>query len=109
MALVLLPSYAATLVRKLTLAKREVEATRNRLASLERAATAEIALLETKQKRAATIVADTQSSIQKIGESVYAQTQAGGTPPGSDGADNGTPPEGGATGDDVDDAEFKEV
>src|SRR5438105_6138886 len=52
---------------------------------------------------------DLQSSIQKIGESVYAQSQAGGTPPGSDGADNGTPPEGGATGDDVVDAEFKEV
>ena len=52
---------------------------------------------------------DLQSSIQKIGEAVYAQTQAGGTPPGSDGAGDGTPPESGASGDDVVDAEFKEV
>src|SRR4029077_7330422 len=34
---------------------------------------------------------DLQSSIQKIGESVYAQSQAGGTSPGGDGGGNGTP------------------
>jgi molecular chaperone DnaK len=53
---------------------------------------------------------DLQASIQKIGEAVYAQSQAGGgTPDGSSG--NGTPPEPGAaqSGDDVVDAEFKEV
>ncbi|MBV8196150.1 MAG: molecular chaperone DnaK [Candidatus Dormibacteraeota bacterium] len=55
---------------------------------------------------------DLQSSIQKIGEAVYAQTQGGGgsTPPDG-GSENGTPPEQGASqsGDDVVDAEFKEV
>jgi molecular chaperone DnaK len=55
---------------------------------------------------------DLQASIQKIGEAVYAQSQAGGgaTPPG-DGSGNGTPPEqaGTPSGDDVVDAEFKEV
>jgi hypothetical protein len=54
---------------------------------------------------------DLQSSIQKIGEAVYAQTQAagGGGPDGA--SENGTPPEqgGAASGDDVVDAEFKEV
>ena len=56
---------------------------------------------------------DLQSSIQKIGEAVYAQSQAGGTPPQDGGSGNGTPPGegqgGGAGGDDVVDAEFKEV
>ena len=52
---------------------------------------------------------DLQASIQKIGEAVYAQSGAGGTPGGGNG--NGTPPEPGETqsGDDVVDAEFKEV
>ncbi|MBV8527289.1 MAG: molecular chaperone DnaK, partial [Candidatus Dormibacteraeota bacterium] len=53
---------------------------------------------------------DLQASIQKIGEAVYAQSGAGSSTPG-DGSGNGTPPEqGGAqSGDDVVDAEFKEV
>lgn len=50
----------------LRLAQREVVATKSRLDSLERAANAEIALLESKQKRAASIVADTQRSIQMM-------------------------------------------
>lgn len=48
------------------LAKRQVEATRTRLASLERAANAEILLLESKQKQAAAIVATTQDSIRRM-------------------------------------------
>ncbi|PYQ51691.1 MAG: hypothetical protein DMF59_07055 [Acidobacteria bacterium] len=48
------------------LAKRRVATIRNRIASLERAAAAQIALLESKQKRAATIVAETQSAIQQM-------------------------------------------
>jgi molecular chaperone DnaK len=52
---------------------------------------------------------DLQASIQKIGEAVYAQSGAGGAQGGGSG--NGTPPEQGGTqsGDDVVDAEFKEV
>ena len=50
----------------LKLAKREVAATKSRLSSLERAAAAEIALLESKEKRASAIVADTQSAIQAM-------------------------------------------
>jgi HlyD family secretion protein len=50
----------------LKLAKREVAATKSRLASLERAATAEIALLESKEKRASGIVTNTQSAIQAM-------------------------------------------
>ncbi len=50
----------------LKLAKREVAATKSRLTSLERAAAAEIALLESKEKRASSIVADTQKSIQMM-------------------------------------------
>ena len=48
------------------LAKQQVEAIRNRIASLERAARAQIALLESKQQRAASIVAETQSAIQQM-------------------------------------------
>ncbi|MGH7686919.1 MAG: molecular chaperone DnaK [Candidatus Dormibacteria bacterium] len=54
---------------------------------------------------------DLQASIQKIGEAVYAQSQAGGEG-GQSGNGNGTPPEQGSgaqSGDDVVDAEFKEV
>lgn len=50
----------------LKLAKREVAATKSRLGSLERAATAEIALLQSKEKRAASIVADTERSIEMM-------------------------------------------
>lgn len=50
----------------LRLAQREVAATKSRLESLERAASAEIALLESKQTRAASIVADTQRSIEMM-------------------------------------------
>ena len=50
----------------LKLAKREVIATKSRLSSLERAAAAEIALLESKEKRASSIVADTQRAIQMM-------------------------------------------
>jgi molecular chaperone DnaK len=59
---------------------------------------------------------DLQSSIQKIGEAVYASTGAPGTPPsgGSDGGGGGQPPAGEGEGrppggEDVVDAEFKEV
>src|SRR5438132_29168 len=48
------------------LAKRQVSATRDRIASLERAARAQIALLESKQQRAASIVAETQSAIRQM-------------------------------------------
>ena len=47
-------------------AKRKVAATKSQLTSLERAAAAEIALLESKEKRASSIVADTQKSIQMM-------------------------------------------
>ena len=50
----------------LTLGRREVASTRARLSSMERAAVAEIALLESKEHRAAAIVADTQASIQQM-------------------------------------------
>jgi HlyD family secretion protein len=48
------------------LAKRKVATIRQRIASLERAANAQIALLESKQKRAAAIVAETQTAIQQM-------------------------------------------
>jgi HlyD family secretion protein len=48
------------------LAKRTVATIRDRIAALERAANAQIALLESKQKRAAAIVAETQSAIQQM-------------------------------------------
>jgi multidrug resistance efflux pump len=48
------------------LAKEQVTATRSRIDSLERAARAQIALLESKFQRASTIVADTQSSIRHM-------------------------------------------
>ena len=48
------------------LAKEQVAATRSRIDSLERAARAQIALLESKFQRASTIVADTQSSIRHM-------------------------------------------
>src|SRR6266550_8924646 len=48
------------------LAKRTVATIRNRIASLERAARAQIALLESKRARAAAIVAETQSAIQQM-------------------------------------------
>jgi HlyD family secretion protein len=50
----------------LTLGNREVTATRARLSSMERAASAEIALLDSKERRAAAIVADTQASIAQM-------------------------------------------
>lgn len=50
----------------LELGKREVAATKSRLTSLERAAAAEIALLESKERRASAIVADTRRSIQMM-------------------------------------------
>jgi HlyD family secretion protein len=49
-----------------TLAGREAAETRARIADLERAASAEIALLESKQHRAAAIVAETQDSITRM-------------------------------------------
>ncbi len=52
---------------------------------------------------------DLNSSIQKIGEAVYAQQPAAGEPSGDGAGQNGNPPEGSAGGDDVVDAEFKEV
>ena len=48
------------------LAKEQVTATRSRIESLERAARAQIALLESKFQRASTIVADTQSAIRQM-------------------------------------------
>jgi len=48
------------------LAKEQVTATRSRIDSLERAARAQIALLESKFQRASTIVADTQSAIRQM-------------------------------------------
>ena len=48
------------------LAKEQVSATRSRIDSLERAARAQIALLESKLQRASTIVADTQSAIRQM-------------------------------------------
>ncbi len=48
------------------LAKRQVATSKERIASLERAANAQIALLESKQKRAAAIVAETQSAIRQM-------------------------------------------
>ena len=48
------------------LAKKQVAATKARIESLERAARAQIALLESKLARASAIVADTQSSIQQM-------------------------------------------
>ncbi len=48
------------------LAQRQVQATRARIASLETAASAEILLLESKQKQAAAIVASTQDSIRRM-------------------------------------------
>ena len=48
------------------LAKRETAAIESRLASLERAASAEIRLLESKQTQAAQIVASTQSAIRAM-------------------------------------------
>jgi HlyD family secretion protein len=48
------------------LAKRKVATIRDRITALERAAHAQIALLESKQARAAAIVAETQSSIQQM-------------------------------------------
>ena len=50
----------------LALAKREVAATKSRLGSLERAAAAEIALLQSKEHRASAIVADTQRAIEMM-------------------------------------------
>ncbi len=48
------------------LAKREVASIRERVASLERAGRAQIALLESKQQRAAAIVAETQTAIRQM-------------------------------------------
>ncbi|HEY6892647.1 MAG TPA: efflux RND transporter periplasmic adaptor subunit, partial [Rhodanobacteraceae bacterium] len=48
------------------LAKEQVSTIRNRIASLERAAKAQIALLESKEKTAAGIVAETQSAIRQM-------------------------------------------
>lgn len=48
------------------LAKRETAATSARIHALENAATAEIRLLESKQRQAASIVAQTQSSIRQM-------------------------------------------
>ena len=51
-----------------------------------------------------------QSSIQKIGEAVYANAGASNTPPDQDGqAGGGEESDAAAKGDDVVDAEFKEV
>ena len=54
---------------------------------------------------------DLAASIQKIGEAVYAQSPAGAGEPGDGSAGNGEskPGEGSGAGDDVVDAEFKEV
>lgn len=48
------------------LAKEQVHATKERIASLERAAQAQIALLESKRQRASAIVAQTQSAIRQM-------------------------------------------
>jgi len=48
------------------LAKHQVATIRDRIISLEKAATAQIALLESKRQRAAAVVAETQSSIQQM-------------------------------------------
>jgi HlyD family secretion protein len=48
------------------LSKKQVAATRSRIDSLERAARAQIALLESKLARASTVVAETQSAIQHM-------------------------------------------
>lgn len=48
------------------LSKLQVSTSRDRIASLERAAQAQIALLESKQQRAAAIVGETQSAIQQM-------------------------------------------
>jgi multidrug efflux pump subunit AcrA (membrane-fusion protein) len=48
------------------IAKREVASIKTRLSALERAASAEIILLESKQKEAAAIVASTQAAIQSM-------------------------------------------
>jgi HlyD family secretion protein len=48
------------------LAKRQVATSKERITSLELAANAQIALLESKQKRAAAIVAETQSAIRQM-------------------------------------------
>jgi len=48
------------------LAKREAEATRKRIASFERAAAAQIALLISKRERADTIVAETKQAIERM-------------------------------------------
>jgi len=48
------------------LAKQQVAATGNRITSLERAARAQIALLDSKLRRAAAIVAETQSAIRQM-------------------------------------------
>src|SRR5438132_2533218 len=48
------------------LAKHQVATIRERIISLEKAATAQIALLESKRQRAAAVVAETQSSIQQM-------------------------------------------
>jgi len=48
------------------LAKEQVSTTRQRIVSLERAAKAQIALLESKQKTAASIVAETQDAIRQM-------------------------------------------
>jgi HlyD family secretion protein len=48
------------------LSKRQVATSRERITSLERAARAQIALLESKRQRAAAIVAETQSAIRQM-------------------------------------------
>ena len=48
------------------LAKKQVSATRSKIESLERAANAQIALLESKLQRASAIVAETQSAIRQM-------------------------------------------
>jgi HlyD family secretion protein len=48
------------------LGKQQVATIKSRIISLEKAATAQIALLESKRQRAAAIVAETQSSIQQM-------------------------------------------
>lgn len=66
------------------LAKREAASIRSRISSLEAAAVAEIRLLESKQKTAAAIVAQTQDAIQRMtirapraGTLVYVTSQRG--------------------------------
>lgn len=66
------------------LARRETAQIRQRIADLGRAASAEIALLESKQRTAAAIVAETQDGIQKMtvlaprnGTVVYSTTRRG--------------------------------